>query len=102
MIWVAGGDSVGRVADDALLLMPRAGAVVASIYEDSNGVLTLGTNGPLAASRTTRSGRPWMGRKMCRRRCASGTEPCGSLPTGCGGPAAGGRSALHTRMAAGS
>ncbi len=47
-IWVAGGDSVGRVADDALVLMPRVNAVVSAIYQDANGGLALGTNGPLA------------------------------------------------------
>jgi signal transduction histidine kinase/ligand-binding sensor domain-containing protein/CheY-like chemotaxis protein len=47
-IWVAGGDTVGRVAEDTLVLVPRAGGIVSSIYEDVDGALTVGTNGPLA------------------------------------------------------
>ena len=47
VIWVAGGDSVGRVSENALVLMRGAVDTIASIYEDANGALTLGTYGPL-------------------------------------------------------
>jgi signal transduction histidine kinase/ligand-binding sensor domain-containing protein/CheY-like chemotaxis protein len=47
-IWVAGGDTVGRLAEDTLVLVPRAGGTVSSIYEDADGTLIIGTNGPLA------------------------------------------------------
>jgi signal transduction histidine kinase/ligand-binding sensor domain-containing protein/CheY-like chemotaxis protein len=48
VIWVAGNDSVARVSEGSLVLMPRVRGIIASIYEDVHGVLTLGTNGPLA------------------------------------------------------
>ena len=47
VIWVAGGDSVGRVSGNTLVLMRGRVDTVASIYEDATGVLTLGTYGPL-------------------------------------------------------
>ncbi len=47
VIWVAGGDSVGRVSENALVLMRGSVDTIASIYEDANGALTLGTYGPL-------------------------------------------------------
>src|SRR5688500_6360054 len=46
-IWVAGGDSVGRVAENTLVLMPKARDLVSAIYEDGAGGLALGTTGPL-------------------------------------------------------
>ena len=46
-IWVAGGDSVGRVSENTLVLMPKAREIVSSIYEDGTGGLALGTSGPL-------------------------------------------------------
>jgi signal transduction histidine kinase/ligand-binding sensor domain-containing protein/ActR/RegA family two-component response regulator len=47
VIWVAAGDSVARVSENALLLVRGANASIQSIYEDANGVVMLGTNGPL-------------------------------------------------------
>ena len=47
VIWVAGGDSVGRVSENSLILMRGALDGIASIYEDASGTVTLGTKGPL-------------------------------------------------------
>ena len=46
-IWVAGGDSVGRVYENTLVLMSKARDSVSTIYEDGASGLALGTTGPL-------------------------------------------------------
>jgi signal transduction histidine kinase/ligand-binding sensor domain-containing protein/CheY-like chemotaxis protein len=49
VIWVAGGDSIGRVSENTLVLMRGAisNANIEAIYEDSTGSVILGTTGPL-------------------------------------------------------
>ncbi len=90
VIWVAGGDSVGRVSGNTLVLMRGRVDTVASIYEDATGVLTLGTYGPLGRIEddTIRldaerpRGRPGGARDSPTARCG---RPC---PPACGAPAA--------------
>src|SRR4029079_10470894 len=45
VIWVAGGNSIGRVSENSLVLMRGPVASIESIYEDPTGGILLGTNG---------------------------------------------------------
>jgi len=47
VIWVAGGDAVGRVSENSLVLMRGKLPGIASIYEDAGGAVMLGSGGPL-------------------------------------------------------
>jgi hypothetical protein len=91
VIWVAGGDSVGRVSENSLVLMRGSVASIESIHE------TRAARHPRhqrssAGSRTPPSSWPAVGPRTSRRRSVSPTARSGRrCPPASAAPAAGGR-----------
>ncbi len=48
VIWVSGGTTIARVVDNSLVVVGAVGGRGNTIFEDTAGVLTVGTNGPPA------------------------------------------------------
>ena len=99
VIWVAGGDSVGRVSDNAL--DPRARRPVRHRRVDLRGRRAArspsGTTARCAASRTTASGAARTGPRTSRRRSQARRHAvAGPARRACGAPAASGPDRLFT------